>query len=169
MKWFLGLFLLLGDPAMAFELKSSAFSQGAPIPSKYTCDGADASPHLTWSNPPEATKCYVLIADDPDAPVGTWVHWVVYNIPKDRLELPEGIPTVARLTDGSEQGINDFKRIGYGGPCPPRGAPHRYFFKLYALDRLLTVKPDATKSTIESAMKGHILAEAKLVGTYQRK
>jgi Raf kinase inhibitor-like YbhB/YbcL family protein len=154
---------------MSIQLTSSAFAEGKPIPAKYTCDGADVSPPLAWSNVPEGTKSLVLISDDPDAPVGTWVHWVIYNIPPDATDLAEGVPKSEVLTNGATQGMTDFKRIGYGGPCPPRGGPHRYFFKLYALDTGLELKPGATKQELLRAMEGHILAEGQLMGTYQRR
>jgi len=153
---------------MAFDLTSSAFQEGDIIPKKYTCDGSDVSPPLCWGIPPTGTGGYVIIADDPDAPVGTWVHWVIYNLPLDLRGLPEGIPTKERLADGAFQGLNDFKRVGYGGPCPPPGKPHRYYFKLYALDRALDVKPRATKARVLNACKGHILAEAQLMGRFGR-
>jgi Raf kinase inhibitor-like YbhB/YbcL family protein len=153
---------------MAFNLTSSAFKEGEIIPKKYTCDGPDVSPPLHWSVPPAGTHSYVMIADDPDAPVGTWVHWVIYNLPLDLRGLLEGIPTKQRLPDGACQGLNDFKRIGYGGPCPPPGKPHRYFFKLYALDTVLDLKPRETKGQVLDACKGHILAEAQFMGRYGR-
>ena len=149
------------------NLESSSFAQGQPIPQKYTCEGGDASPQLHWSNAPQGTKTFALIVDDPDAPGGTWVHWVVYNIPADTHEMRAGMAKTATIPAGA-QGLNDFKKIGYGGPCPPPGKPHRYFFKLYALDTELPVKPRATKSDIESAMQGHILANPELTGTYRR-
>jgi len=150
------------------KIESSSFAQGQPIPQKHTCDGADASPELRWSNAPAEAKSFALIADDPDAPAGTWVHWVVYNIPANTQELAAGMPKTATGPAGV-QGLNDFKRIGYGGPCPPPGKPHRYFFKLYALDTQLPVKTGATKKDIEAAMQGHTLANAELMGTYQRR
>jgi len=154
---------------MSIQLTSTAFAEGKPIPSKYTCDGADVSPPLKWSNVPEGTKSIALVSDDPDAPVGTWVHWVIYNIPPDVTELAEGVPKSEVLTNGAKQGMTDFKRIGYGGPCPRPGGPHRYFFKLYALDAELDLKPGATKQQLLRAMEGHILAEGQLMGTYQRR
>ena len=153
---------------MAFELTSSAFQEGEAIPKKYTCEGADASPPLHWGVPPADTRSYVLIADDPDAPGGTWVHWVIYNLPLDLRGLVEGVPTKDRLPNGALQGLNDFKRVGYGGPCPPPGKPHRYFFKLYALDTLLELKPRETKAHVQQACMGHILAEAQLMGRFGR-
>jgi Raf kinase inhibitor-like YbhB/YbcL family protein len=153
---------------MTFELTSSAFKEGELIPKKYTCEGPDASPLLRWGNPPQGTRSFALIADDPDAPVGTWVHWVIFNLPADARELPEGMPAQDTLPNGARQGLNDFKRVGYGGPCPPPGKPHRYYFKLYALDRVLDLKPRVTKAQILDASKGHVLAEAQLMGKFGR-
>lgn len=153
---------------MAFTITSSAFAHGAMIPKEYTCDGKDVSPPLSWSDPPEKTQSFALIMDDPDAPMGTWVHWVIYNIPATARSLPEGIPTNADLPDGSRQGRNSWRRIGYGGPCPPSGS-HRYFFKLYALDTALTLASGATKEELLQAMEGHILAQAELMGRYARR
>lgn len=150
------------------KLESPAFAPAQPIPQKYTCDGADVSPELRWSNAPPGTKTFALIADDPDAPRATWVHWVVYNIPGTTHEIPEGAGKTATTSIGV-QGRNDFGPAGYGGPCPPPGKPHRYFFKLYALDTKLDLKPGATKKDLESAMQGHMLANADLMGTYQRR
>jgi hypothetical protein len=164
----IGSALIGGGRATALELHSSAFAQGGTIPKKYTCDGPDLSPSLRWTAPPAGTKSLALIMDDPDAPVGTWVHWVLYQLPAATRELPEGIPTTKTLTNGARQGINDFRRIGYGGPCPPRGPAHRYFFKLYALDTELQLQPRATKRQLEAAMQGHILAQTELMGRYRR-
>jgi hypothetical protein len=150
------------------ELTSSAFHEGATIPRRHTADGPDVSPPLRWSDAPDGTQSYALICDDPDAPRGTWVHWVLYNLSADQLELAEGVPASETLPGGAKQGKNDFGRIGYGGPAPPRGKPHRYFFKLYALDTALDLPARATKPQLEQAMKGHILALAKLMGTYGR-
>lgn len=154
---------------VAMELTSSAFAPGEPIPMQYTCDGEDLSPPLTWENAPAGTEGFALISDDPDAPGRTWVHWVLYAIPPSATGLEEGVPTSETLPDGAVQGTNDFNRIGYGGPCPPPGSPHRYFFKLYALDATLSLAPGATKQELLEAMEGHILAEAELMGTYQRR
>jgi Raf kinase inhibitor-like YbhB/YbcL family protein len=156
------------EGAMSFEIASTAFSNGGMIPKKFTCDGPDASPPLKWTGAPAATKNFALIMDDPDAPVGTWVHWVLYNLPASMTELPEGVQKQEQLTDGATQGRNDFRRIGYGGPCPPPGTPHRYYFKLYALDAKLALKPGATKVELEGAMKSHILGQAELMGQYGR-
>ncbi|NPV05388.1 MAG: YbhB/YbcL family Raf kinase inhibitor-like protein [Syntrophaceae bacterium] len=149
------------------EIKSSAFGNGEMIPVKYTCDGADFSPPLEWTAGPAGTKSFALICDDPDAPMGTWVHWVIYDIPPTTLMLAEGITREKELPGGGTQGINDFRKIGYGGPCPP-GGTHRYFFRLYALDTVLGLKPGITKDQLLKAMKGHILAEAQTMGTYKR-
>jgi len=160
------------EAAMAFRLSSPAFGEGAAIPAKHTCDGSDLSPALAWSGAPPAAKAFALIADDPDAPAGTWVHWVLFNLPASLVALPENVPKTETLPDlgggGALQGRNDFRKIGYGGPCPPPGKPHRYFFKLYALDAALPLKAGATKADVERAMKGHILGQAQLIGTYAR-
>lgn len=153
---------------MALTLTSTAFKAGAEIPRQYTCEGADRSPALAWTGAPTGTKSLALIADDPDAPVGTWVHWVVYDLPADITGLPQGLPTTDTLPVGGQQGRNDFRTIGYGGPCPPPGKPHRYFFKLYALDAPTNLKPRATKADVLHAIEGHVLAQTELVGTYRR-
>ena len=153
---------------MSFELTSSAFKEGERIPDRHTCEGEDLSPPLHWGVPPAATKSCVMIADDPDAPGGTWVHWVIYNLSLDLRGLPEGIPAKDHWLDGALQGLTDFKRVGYGGPCPPQGKPHRYYFKLYALDAVLNLKPRATKGQVLEACKGHVLAEASLMGRFGR-
>jgi Raf kinase inhibitor-like YbhB/YbcL family protein len=150
------------------DLKSSAFQSGGEIPRKHTCDANDVSPSLSWDQAPAGTKAFALIADDPDAPVGTWVHWVIYDLPGDTKELAEGIATSEKLANGAKQGINDFRKVGYGGPCPPPGPPHRYFFKLYALDAPTNLKPRATKQQLLDGMKGHVLSEAELMGRYKR-
>jgi Raf kinase inhibitor-like YbhB/YbcL family protein len=150
------------------ELTSTAFREGAAVPKAYTGDSKDASPPLEWGTPPEGTRSFALVADDPDAPRGTWVHWVLYNLPADTRRLDEGIPAQKTLANGAKQGTNDFGKIGYGGPAPPRGKPHRYFFKLYALDTLLDLQSGTSKDQLLAAMKGHILAEGQLMGTYSR-
>ena len=152
---------------MSIQLTSAAFKDGQPIPSRHTCDGEDTSPPLTWTDLPPGTKSVALINDDPDAPGKTWVHWVLYNLPPSSRGLPVGVPPDEELPDGTRQGMTDFGRIGYGGPCPPSGT-HRYFFKLYALDTLLALGPGATKRQLEQAIQGHVLAQAQLVGTYRR-
>ena len=156
---------------MAFVLSSTAFADKGAIPKQYTCEGADVSPPLNWSEAPQGTKSLALIVDDPDAPDPrapkmTWVHWVVHNIPAGTRSLPEGA-TQRGLPSGAVQGLNDWKRAGYGGPCPPIGR-HRYFHKLYALDTELTGLQRPTKAQLLDAMKGHVLAEAQLVGSYQK-
>lgn len=153
---------------MAFSLSSSAFAAGAEIPEQYTCEGADASPALSWRGAPAGTKAFALIADDPDAPVGTWVHWVLYDVPADTTELAKGVPTDATLRTGAKQGVNDFRKTGYGGPCPPPGKPHRYVFTLYALDAPTGLKPGARKADVLRAIQGHVLAQTELIGTYKR-
>jgi hypothetical protein len=160
-----------GGAPMSLTITSSAFSQNGEIPAKYTCDGKDLCPPLAWFGLPEGTKSLALIVDDPDAPDPaapklTWVHWVLYNIPPGTTGLPEGVKS-EELPKGTREGLNDWKRTGYGGPCPPIGR-HRYFHKLYALDVVLPDLGRATKQGLEKAMKGHILASAELVGTYKR-
>jgi hypothetical protein len=154
--------------AMSLQITSSAFPAGDTIPKKFTCDGPDVSPKLAWADSPPKTQSFALIMDDPDAPVGTWVHWVLYDLPADAKELSEGVAKQEQLSNGARQGRNDFGKIGYGGPCPPPGKPHRYFFKLYALDAKLNLKAGATKAEVERAMKGHILAQGELIGKYGR-
>lgn len=151
------------------KLESSDFAQGSIIPQRYTCGGENVSPHLEWGDAPAGTKSFALIVDDPDAPAGIWVHWLLYNIPGERRGLPENIETIPKLDDGILQGRNDFGKTGYGGPCPPHGhGPHRYVFKLYALDDDLELPPGAQKAALERAMQGHILAQAEIMGRYER-
>jgi Raf kinase inhibitor-like YbhB/YbcL family protein len=154
--------------AMALRITSPDFSDGEVIPQKFTCDAQDTSPKLEWKGPPANTGSFALIMDDPDAPAGTWVHWVLYDVPADAKDLPERVPGQEQLASGARQGRNDFGKIGYGGPCPPPGKPHRYFFKLYALDAKVGLKAGATKADVERAMKGHVLAQAELIGKYGR-
>jgi Raf kinase inhibitor-like YbhB/YbcL family protein len=149
------------------KLESTAFTDKGLIPSKYTCDGEDISPPLSWSEPPSGTKSLALIVDDPDAPGKTFVHWVLYDIPATARALPDNVAAEGNLPSGSLQGKNDFGKLGYGGPCPP-GGTHRYFFKLYALDTKLGLESGATKAQVLVSMDGHILAEAELMGRYQR-
>lgn len=164
----LSLTLLTGGSAMALELRSSAFSNGGNVPVKYTCDGSgDYSPPLSWSGAPAGTKSFALISDDPDAPAGTWVHWVMWNIPSTVTSLKENFDKSPALPDGTRQGITDFRRAGYGAPCPPSGT-HRYYFKLYALDTILELPPKTTKVDLESAMKGRVLSESSIMGKYSR-
>jgi Raf kinase inhibitor-like YbhB/YbcL family protein len=149
------------------EIISAAFDPGAIIPTVYTCDGADISPPLDWNGIPEGCLSLALISDDPDAPAGTWVHWVYYDLPPEMPGLPEGVPPEELPSYGGRQGTNDFGRLGYGGPCPPSGT-HRYYFKLYALDTLLGLPPGATKQQVVAVFQDHVLAEAQLMGTYTR-
>jgi Raf kinase inhibitor-like YbhB/YbcL family protein len=158
---------MVGGKKMALQITSAAFSEGGMIPKPYTCDGTDVSPDLSWTGVPEATKSLALICDDPDAPVGTWVHWVLFNISAGETGIPTEVAPEATLPNGAKHGTNDFRRLGYGGPCPP-GGTHRYFFKLYALDTVLSLASGATKAQVEEAMQGHILAEAQLMGKYKR-
>jgi Raf kinase inhibitor-like YbhB/YbcL family protein len=153
---------------MALTLECSAFAAGETIPRLYTCDDRNISPPLEWEDVPAGTASFALICDDPDAPVGTWVHWVIYNIPADTRRLAQAVSARERLADGSLQGRNDFGRPGYGGPCPPGGRPHRYVFTLYALNELLEVGPGLTKRDLLQAMSGHILTQAELTGSYCR-
>jgi Raf kinase inhibitor-like YbhB/YbcL family protein len=153
---------------MPFQLSSNAFANGEMIQKKFTCDGSDLSPPLSWKNPPAATQSFVLIMDDPDAPVGTWVHWVLYNLPANVKELAEGQEKREQLANGASQGRNDFRKIGYGGPCPPPGKPHRYYFKLYALATKLGLEAAATKADIEHAIQDHVLGQTELMGRYGR-
>jgi len=152
---------------MDIKITSSALEHKGLIPPKYTCDGADISPPLQWEAVPEGTGSIALICDDPDAPMGTWVHWVLFNLPADTRELAENVPPDETLPNGARQGITDFRRIGYGGPCPPSGT-HRYFFKIYALDTELDLAPGAGKPDLLSAMEGHILGQGELIGKYKR-
>jgi Raf kinase inhibitor-like YbhB/YbcL family protein len=163
--------LLYAEENMTLTIKSSAFDNGGAIPSKYTCVGKDISPPLTWTGVPESARSLVLIVDDPDAPDPeapkmTWVHWVLHNIPTDISGLPEGM-TSATLPPGVVEGLNDWKRVGYGGPCPPIGR-HRYFFKLYALDTVFEGLIAPTKAQVEAAMKGHVIVQSEIMGTYQK-
>jgi Raf kinase inhibitor-like YbhB/YbcL family protein len=153
---------------MTFSLKSSAFASGAEISKKFTCVAADVSPALEWSGGPANTGSFALIMDDPDAPAGVWVHWVLWNLPAGAHSLPESVAKREQLEDGSRQGANDFRKIGYNGPCPPPGKPHRYFFHLYALDAKLALAPGATRQELDAAMKGHVLGQAEYMGTFRR-
>ena len=157
-----------GSGALKFQLTSSAFTQGGYIPPKYTGDGVDVSPPLKWTGVPENVKSFALICDDPDAPVGTWVHWVLYDIPPAATELPEATPKLEHLPNGMKQGINSFGKVGYGGPEPPKGSEHRYYFKLYALDMDPPLDARAHKTDLEKAMQRHIVARAELMGRYRR-
>ncbi|MCX7680378.1 MAG: YbhB/YbcL family Raf kinase inhibitor-like protein [Anaerolineae bacterium] len=150
-----------------FALTSAAFAHESSIPVKYTCDGEDVSPPLQWDNPPPGTRSFALLMEDPDAPVGNWVHWVIYNLPARSRALPEAVPAEAQLPDGGRHGQNSWGRLGYRGPCPPSGT-HRYFFRLYALDTSLALRGEVTRDHLLQAMEGHILAQAELMGTYKR-
>jgi Raf kinase inhibitor-like YbhB/YbcL family protein len=152
---------------VALMVTSQAFKSGEPIPSKYTCDGEDVSPPISWSGANEQTRSYALIVDDLDAPMGAFTHWVIFNIPAADSSLQEGVPTLGTLSNGAVQGRNGFGKIGYGGPCPPSGT-HRYVFHLYALDMLLSLQAGASEGDALQAMKGHILADGELTGLYSR-
>ena len=152
----------------SFSIRSTAFSNGGEIPRKFTCSGENVSPALACSDVPAKAHSLALIADDPDAPGGTWTHWVIWNIPAQAASLPEAVPANESLDNGARQGRNDFGRIGYGGPCPPPGRPHRYFFRAYALGDVLDLKPGAGRSELESALKPHVLAQAEWMGLFKR-
>ena len=155
-----------GEP-MTIKITSTAFEDNGMIPAKYTCQGQDISPPLKWEAVPEGTVSIALICDDPDAPMGTFVHWVLYNLPGNTNELAEDIPREKTLPNGAKQGMTDFGRVGYGGPCPPSGT-HRYFFKIYALDAKLDLPDGAGKSQLVQAMEGHIIAQGQLIGKYKK-
>jgi Raf kinase inhibitor-like YbhB/YbcL family protein len=152
---------------MPFQITSTAFTQGNPIPAVYTCTGRKISPPLAWNNAPAGTQSFALIVDDPDAPGGTWTHWVIYNIPSTEVGLAEDNQPLERLGNGSLSGKNSWGKVGYGGPCPPSGM-HRYFFKFYALESALSLSSGATAAQLVQAMQGHILATAELMGTYSK-
>mgnify|MGYP006302997365 CR=1 FL=1 len=153
---------------MPFKLTSTAFDAGESIPLKHTCEGQDVSPPLAWEGAPSEAEELVLICDDPDAPNGTWSHWVLYHIPAGQSSLPEGVPAMAELPWGGVQGRNNFGNIGYGGPCPPRGSTHRYYFRLYALDQALDMPSGATRQQVLDRMEGHILGKTELMGRFTR-
>ncbi len=157
-----------GGDVMIITVTSSAFKEGEFIPEKYTGEGPDVSPPLAFSVVPAGTKSIAVICDDPDAPVGNWVHWVIFNIKPDTKSLSENIPKTMKVLESASQGTNDFRKIGYNGPMPPPGKPHRYFFKVYALDTLLKLSDGIKKADLVKAMKGHILAEGQLMGKYKR-
>jgi Raf kinase inhibitor-like YbhB/YbcL family protein len=157
-----------GGNGMQIQMSSTAFKEGAAIPVVYTCDGENISPPLSWTGAPQGSQSLALIVDDPDAPAGTWVHWVVFNLPPSMSSLSEGASSSGRQEQFGTAGTNSFRKSGYGGPCPPKGKPHRYFIKLYALDIMLGLKSGATKADVEKAMQGHILAQGQLMGTYGR-
>jgi Raf kinase inhibitor-like YbhB/YbcL family protein len=154
-------------PASAFELSTTAFPANGDIPARFTCEDADLSPALSWSHPPPRTGSFTLITEDPDAPGGTFVHWILFDLPATTTSLPEGVPKDGEAA-GGRQGRNGFGKTGYNGPCPPPGRPHRYFFRLYALDTRLALQPGATKDEVVRAMKGHMLSQAELMGRFQR-
>jgi len=154
-------------PEAKFQLTSSSFTPDSALPAKYTCDGSDTSPALAWTEPPDGSLSFALIVDDPDVPKKTVIHWLLYDLPAAMRALPEGVPTNAKLPDGSRQGKNDHGKIGYSGPCPPAGAAHHYFFKLYALDYKTGLNPKANDADVERAIKGHILAQAELIARFQ--
>jgi len=149
-------------------LTTTAFAAGAEIPEQYTCKGHDASPPLQWSGAPVKTGSFVMIMDDPDAPSGVWVHWVMWNLPRSAHALPEDVANEGEMDDGSRQGNNSFQRVGYNGPCPPPGHTHRYFFRLYALDEKLALTPPVGRGDVDAAIKGHVLAETEYMGTFHR-
>jgi Raf kinase inhibitor-like YbhB/YbcL family protein len=153
---------------MTIRITSTAFEAQQMIPPRYTCDGEDVSPPLSWAEAPEGTRSFALIVDDPDAPAGTWAHWVIYGLPSATRELPEGVPVDETVLGGARQGKNDFRRTGYGGPCPPPNGAHRYCFTLYALDVELGLAPGATKDELLAAIQGHVLGGGQLVGLYRR-
>lgn len=153
---------------MSFELTSTAFGAEETIPDRHTCEGADVSPPLSWGDAPEGTRSLALICEDPDAPGGTFTHWLLYGIPATRDELPEGVETEPSLSWGAAQGRNDFGNVGYGGPCPPMGSTHRYFFRLYALDEQLDLPPGASRHQLLSEIEEHALARTGLMGRYSR-
>ncbi len=159
---------LLGETGMAMTVTSNAFKDGESIPGKYTCDGENLSPALEWNGVPNGTKSLALICDDPDAPSGTWVHWVLWGLPADAKSLPEGVRADTPLPGGARQGLNSWRKMGYGGPCPPPGKPHRYYFKLYALDTPVAPPGTADKVGLEAAMSGHLLGQGQLMGRYAR-
>lgn len=163
------LFAQMSEGGSEMKITSTAFEEGETIPRKYTCAGEDVSPALTWSESPKGTKSFVLICDDPDAPVGTWVHWVLYGISPNVTTLDENVPPDGEVLDGARQGRNDFGNLGYGGPCPPPGRAHRYYFKLYALDIKPELAVGATKAEVLKAIEGHVLSEAQLMGRFARK
>ncbi len=153
---------------MALRVESQVIRPGGAIPEKHTVRREGISPSSAGRDVPPGTKCFALICDDPDAPVMTWVHWVVYAIPADRRSLPEDVKKVRSLPDGTRQGVNSWKRVGYGGPCPPRNSTHRYFFRLFAVGKVLDLPPGAEKKELLRAMEGTVLAQAELIGTYRR-
>jgi Raf kinase inhibitor-like YbhB/YbcL family protein len=157
-----------GTGAGVLAVSTTAFLSGGAIPRSYTCDGEGTSPDLSWTGAPAGVQSFAVIADDPDAPSGTFTHWLIWNSPAQSKGLEKGVPNDETLTDGARQGRNGFGRIGYAGPCPPPGTMHRYFFKVFALDRKLDVRADAGRDELDSAMNGHVLAQGRVMGTYGR-
>jgi Raf kinase inhibitor-like YbhB/YbcL family protein len=151
------------------SLSSTAFEDGGPIPYLYTCEGDDISPPLQWSGAPVGTRTYAMVCEDPDAPRGTWIHWVLYNISGDAVELTKAVPTLPELPSGARHGRNTARDMAYAGPCPPPGKPHRYYFRLYALDISLNLPPGATKAELELAIDQHVVAQGTLMGTYEHR
>ncbi len=160
--------LFIGENAVALEIRSASFKSSEEIPLRYTYNDENLSPHLSWSDVPPGTRSFVIICEDPDAPLKAWVHWIIFNIPKDTRELKEGQSAQEILDNGAIQGSNDFGNLGYDGPAPPPASSHRYIFKLYALDTMLNLKPRTAKKELLKAIQGHIIGEAKLIGTYGR-
>jgi Raf kinase inhibitor-like YbhB/YbcL family protein len=157
------------DPSKSgFRIESAAFKEGAFIPARFSCQGENVSPPLKWTDPPAGARSFVLVVDDPDAPGGTWTHWVVFNLPAQTRAMEENVPKQDELANGGLQGLTSFGSVGYGGPCPPPGKAHRYFFRLYALDTVLSLKTGATREDVVAALKGHTLGEAQLMGRYKR-
>jgi Raf kinase inhibitor-like YbhB/YbcL family protein len=157
-----------GSQIAKLQVTSTAFSAGQTIPQKYTCSGDDVSPPLTWTLPPAGTKSVAVIVQDADAPGGVFTHWVIFDLPSDTVRLDENVPKMETLPSGAKQGINDFKKIGYSGPCPPPGKPHHYHFKIYALDMQLNLTASVSGKDLLAAMNGHVLAEGELTGTFGR-
>ena len=153
---------------MSIQVTSSAFQNNQPIPKKYTGEGPDVSPPLNWTGLPAGARELALICDDPDAPAGTWTHWVIWNLPASTHSLSQDVPRQEQLSDGARQGRNSFGKVGYNGPCPPAGQTHRYFFRVYALDSKLDVAPGADRSQVETAMQGHVLAHGEYMGTFHK-
>ena len=153
---------------MELTVSSTVFREGETIPAKYTCQGEDISPSITWGEPPDGTRSLAIIVDDPDAPGGVFTHWIIFNLPADTRQSPAAVPTQPQLDSGARQGKTDFGRVGYGGPCPPPGKPHRYQFTVYALDRTLDLAAGVSRSQVLEAMQGNILSRGRLTGIYER-
>lgn len=153
---------------MKLQVSSKSFSAGADIPKKYTCDGQNISPELAWENLPDGTISVAVLLEDPDAPGGTFTHWLMYDLPLGMQTVAEGVPAAGEIPGGGLQGLNDFGKVGYGGPCPPPGRPHRYIFRVLALDKTLGLPSRASKDSVQQAMRGHLLAEGNLMGKFGR-